>query len=109
MAQIENHGSHDVVVTSVDPVAPAVRVQWSDYVFRPGGDSTGQARPWQDFPARSPAHGMIRLLVTIRKPQQCGPGEPYQSKVNVHWNSLLGSNTTTITLEFAREAFVLCR
>ena len=57
---LENHGSHDVVVTSVDPIAPPVRVQWSDYVVRPGGDETGERRPWRDFPATIPAHGTIR-------------------------------------------------
>jgi hypothetical protein len=68
----------------------------------PGGSLDGQATPWRDFPAFVPAHGTIRLLITIHRPSGCRgrmvprAGGFYSGYHRVHWESLFASHTTTI-------------
>ena len=102
-ASLSNRGAHSVRVTSVETDDIVTDVKWSVYRVVPGGSVDGVSTPWRSFPAIVPANGTIRLLITIHRPAYCDrqretlqPGVFYDGFHVVHWDSLLGSNTTVI-------------
>lgn len=113
---LANRGSHSVKVTSIDRDFAVVRIQWSRYRLGPDDLGTGADTPWHAFPAIIPAHGTIRLLITLHRPRGCPTGPPsvvgriyYGDAYPVHWDSLLGSHTTTIAGGYATDGHVqLC-
>jgi hypothetical protein len=113
---LRNEGSHSVKVTSVNGDMSIVQLKWSKYHIANGDSIFGVDAPWRDFPATIPAHGMIRLQVTISRPSLCrsmpkhGPGGLfYSGTYQVHWQSLLGSRTSTVQTTYAYDYSVqLC-
>jgi hypothetical protein len=106
---IANRGSHSVKITSIETNQIVTAVQWSTYELTAGSSVFGTDTPWRDFPAIVPGdYGVIRLLVTIRRPTHCnavphGPdGVFYSASHIVHWESLLHSHTTATRDEFDR-------
>jgi len=100
---LDNRGSHSVKVTSIERDFAVVRIQWSRYRLGPDDLGTGADTPWHAFPAIIPAHGTIRLLITLHRPRGCPTGPAsvvgriyYGDAYQVHWESLLGSHTTTV-------------
>jgi len=101
IASLHNRGSHSVKVTAVETDDVVTDVRWSSYRTEPGGYVSGIETPWQGFPADIPAHGTIRLLITVHRPAYCRTGSDttgstYSGYHRVHWSSLLGSHTTTV-------------
>jgi hypothetical protein len=101
---VENQGSHSVKVTSIDGDDSVVRIQWSTYRVPPGSPGAGVDTRWHSFPAIVPAHGQVRMLITIHRPPLCpaigrsnGAHLYLSDTYQVHWESLLGSHTTSIT------------
>ncbi len=70
-----NTGKYDVRVTGVDGEDLAA-VQWSVYMSSPGGVVTGSPAPWHDLPVTLHPHQVIRLRLTVRKPN-CAPAQPH--------------------------------
>lgn len=106
-SSLDNLGAHSVSVTSIEPGHIATSVQWSPYRFVPGGLVSGVNTRWRSFPAVVPAHGTIRLLITLRRPTDCrlypysggtSSGNTYNGYHTVHWHSLLHDHTTTMQL-----------
>jgi hypothetical protein len=103
---LENRGAHSVKVTWIELDGIATSIRWSEYRSVAGGDITGVPTPWRPFPAIVPATGRIRLLITIHHPDTCGASaldraaiEPvYRGVHRVHWDSLLHSRTTFVTI-----------
>lgn len=100
---LSNRGEHSVKVTSIDTDDIVTDITWANYRVVPGGSASGIFTPWREFPAIVPANGTIRLLLTIHRPAYCDrpsgtlqPGVFYSGFHVVHWDSLLGSNTTVI-------------
>ena len=100
IASLDNLGSHSVKVNSIETDSVVTRIQWSTY--RVASNVEGANTPWQSFPATVPAHGRIRLLITIHHPGYC-QNEPANSSARyysgihtVHWESLLHHHTTQI-------------
>lgn len=103
ITSLANQGAHSVKVSSVDSENAVVSVTWSTYRTVPGGDISGVAAPWHTFPATVPAHGQIRLLITIHRPSSCdhpqiagSQASSYSGLHRVHWRSLLSAHTTTV-------------
>jgi hypothetical protein len=108
ISTLSNLGDHSVKVTSIDTDRVVSSIRWSSYRFGTDQNVEGVDTPWRPFPAIVPAHGTIRLLITIQHPGNCGsypPGEPSQSSNigqyysglhTVHWDSLLHSHSTVI-------------
>jgi hypothetical protein len=104
MESLTNFGSHSVKITSIETDRVVTAIRWSVYKTVAGGTTYGVNTPWQEFPAIVPGnHGVIRLLVTIRRPINCdavpqGPDGLFYYGVHVvQWESLLGSHTTWIS------------
>jgi hypothetical protein len=101
-AALDNRGAHSVKVTSIDPGPVATDIKWSVYRFIAGGSISGVNTPWRSFPAIIPAHGTIRILVTLHHPAYCSRTQPgtddtvYFGEHQVHWESLLGDRTTGV-------------
>ncbi len=101
---VDNEGSHSVTITSIPTNTIVSRVRWSVYSTSKSHSNLGDTAPWNAFPATVPAHGTIRLLVTINRPAEC-QGQPYGSgaqvlfngQLDVHWKSLLGHHATSIS------------
>ena len=100
MASVSNAGAHSVEITSIDTDDVVSGIRWSSYRMVPGGYVSGVSTPWRAFPATVPAHGVIRLLITIHHPANCSSYEPgtanYSGLHTVHWKSLLRSHSTVI-------------
>lgn len=100
VAMLDNNGSHSVDITSIEPPSEVSDVRWSVYRSVPGGSAAGVNTPWRSFPATVPAHGMIRLLLTVHRPA-CnlnGPGggvsSAFDGSLLVNWRSLLRTHAT---------------
>lgn len=100
IASLANSGSHSVEITSLEPPSEVSDVRWSVFHLVPGGNVEGVDTPWRSFPATVPAHGTIRLLLTVHRPActASGPGGgfsvSYDGTVLVHWRSLLHTHAT---------------
>jgi hypothetical protein len=112
-AALDNRGAHPVKVISIDPGPFATDIEWSVYRFHPGGPLSGMNTPWRSFPATIPAHGTIRLLITLHHPSFCSrvqrgtiDGTCFGDH-EVHWESLLGDRTTEVEL-FADDGIRVC-
>jgi hypothetical protein len=100
IAGLDNHGTHSVKITSIETGDMVSDIRWSVYRLVAGGHITGEPTPWRTFPAIVPAHGTIRLLITLHRPSNCnvypkfdGVSEArYRGDHRVHWESLLGSH-----------------
>jgi hypothetical protein len=94
-------GAHSVKITALDHGDVVSDIRWSTYRVVNGGDVEGVDTPWRRFPAIVPAHGRIRLLITLHHPDDCPsdtkggePGLPrYGGYQRVHWESLLHDHT----------------
>ena len=100
IASVSNAGAHSVEITSIDTDDVVSAIRWSSYRMVPGGNIEGEDTPWRAFPATVPAHGVVRLLITIHHPANCNSYEPgtanYSGLHTVHWDSLLHSHSTEI-------------
>ena len=103
LESVENTGAHSVTITSIDTDGIVTAIRWSTYRMVPGGYVSGVETPWHSFPAVIPAHGTLRLLVTIhRSNAYCQATQPgtltayYTGQHLVHWESLLRSHASTI-------------
>ena len=100
---LQDSGSHAVKVSSVDADRGVTQVRWSVFHTVAEGNAFGNDTPWRSFPATIPAHGTIRLQLTLGRPADCGAHtqdghETYDGSVGVHWRSLLTEHTTTLTV-----------
>ena len=90
-------------VTSIETDAIASRFEWSVYRVVSGGSVDGVRTPWRAFPAVVPAHGTIRLLITIHHPNNCNQfpnqEEQYAADHWVHWESLLHTHRSFLEIE----------
>jgi hypothetical protein len=106
IASLANRGAHSVKVTSIETDQVATKIQWSVYRTVQAGSVSGIDTPWRAFPAVVPAHGTIRLLITIHHPSDCKlhptdtglSKSPYLGTHWVHWQSLLHDHRTLIGL-----------
>ena len=102
VALLGDTGSHTVKVSSVDADPVLARVQWSTYRTVPEGSVQGVDTPWRSFPATIPAHGYVRLLLTLRRPASCKAfyrlhsDGAYDGSLQVHWRSLLRAHTDDV-------------
>jgi hypothetical protein len=104
IGSIDDRGAHSVRITSVDRGGAVGDVRWSVYRLRNGGAISGEPTPWHGFPAVVPAHGTIRLLITIHHPDNCAADPTnhdaslgtYDGGLTVHWESLLHSHTSRV-------------
>jgi len=95
-----------VKITSIETNDVASKIEWSVYRTVNGGNVDGVDLPWRPFPAVVPAHGRIRVLVTIHHPSNCSQYERYDGVRQagydaihwVHWESLLHSHRTLVEL-----------
>jgi hypothetical protein len=97
---IRSDGRFDVRVDRIDLNQYVVAAQWSEYHLSPGGSISGDDRPWRAFPSKLPAHGQIRILVTIRQPDctiNSNKGSVVQH-VTVHWHALGIGHSTPIDI-----------
>lgn len=100
-----NRGAHSVTIISIATDDVVSDIRWSVWRTVPGGYVTGIDMPWHKFPAVVPAHGIIRLLVTIHHPRNCAAYPKvggvstavYAGYHRVRWESLLHSHTTDIS------------
>ncbi len=114
ISSVDNLGSHSVKITSIgtDPIVTSIR--WSAYRIEPGGNAVGIDTPWRSFPAIVPAHGTIRLLITIHHPADCQANPPgtagryYDGYHVVKWESLLHRHTTSIDDRLANRNIAVC-
>lgn len=101
IASLDNSGSHSVEIASIEPPSEVSDVRWSVYRFVPGGYVSGVNTRWRSFPATVPAHGTIRLVLTVHRPactansQGSGGAAAYDGSVRVTWKSLLGTHATS--------------
>ena len=94
---LSNDGAHSVKVTAIDHGDLVSDIRWSTYRVADGGNLEGVDTPWRRFPAIVPAHGTIRLLITVHHADNCAAytkqDEPvlprYGEYHRVHWESLL--------------------
>lgn len=101
---LSNLGAHSVKVTSIERGDMVTSIKWSVYRIVAGGNVEGVPTPWQAFPAIVPAHGSIRLLITIHRPANCSAypsfdgvnGAAYRGTHIAHWDSLLHSHATPV-------------
>jgi len=103
IAAVHNDGAHSVKITSIETDSATSKIQWSRYRVVSGGYVSGVDTPWRAFPAVVPAHGTIRLLVTIHHPSYCRQyadvrEATYDAAHWVHWESLLHSHRTLLDL-----------
>ena len=106
IAAIRNDGAHSVRITSIEPDLVTSKIQWSSYRVVNQGSVFGEDMPWHTFPAVVPAHGTIRVLVTIRHPDNCSAYPEiggvrqvgYGATHWVRWESLLHSHRTLVEL-----------
>lgn len=104
IAALDNDGAHSVTITSIDTGDMVSNIRWSVYRLADGGSIEGVPTPWRNFPAIIPAHGTIRLLITIHHPSNCAAYPTYHGVSDarydgahlVHWKSLLHNHTTPI-------------
>ncbi len=101
MEALYNNGSHAITITSMSSQREVSQIRWSPFTIVGGGTLGPQGAQWQDFPAVIPAHGVIRLLVTVHKPANCPPQSehvavPYRPVHEVRWKSLLWSHSTSL-------------
>ena len=103
---LTNLGSHSVKVTSIETGPIAARIEWSVYRLVNAGSVYGLRRPWHTFPATIPAHGTIRLLITIHHPSNCDQYPKFHGVSDarylpthwVHWESLLHDHSTLVDI-----------
>lgn len=99
---VDNNGSFAVHIDKVifGPDPAQVAAQWSPFRFQPGGDVSGEALPLRNFGATIPAHGRIRVVITLRQPN-CANGAwagwSFRA-ITVKWSALLHTHTTTLTV-----------
>ncbi len=106
LSLLDDRGAKPVTVTSIDTGGAIADVRWSTYRFVDNGSAFGVEAPWRAFPATVPAHGTIRLLVTVRHPGDCnayptaqGVSEaPQVASLVVHWQSPLGAHVDEVEL-----------
>lgn len=114
LASLRNTGSHAITISWISSDETVSNIAWSQYSVVPGGDLTGQPRPWRNFPASIPAHGTIRLLVTVRRPPECASLAPgtsmmFGGQYTVHWRSWLFRHSTTVsTLLLGNTSIQIC-
>lgn len=104
IASLDNRGAHSVKITSIETGDMVSDIRWSVYRVVNGSSVEGVATPWRRFPAIVPAHGTIRLLITLHHPSNCSAYPSYHGVSDarysgihpVHWNSLLHSHTTLV-------------
>jgi hypothetical protein len=100
-AALDNDGSHAVRISSIKPPQGVSDVRWSVYHFEPGGNISGVDTPWRSFPATIPAHGTIRVQLTVHRPacpentQDGGVSIAYDGTLLVSWRSLLRTHATS--------------
>jgi hypothetical protein len=111
IASIGNLGAHSVKITSIETGDMVGSIRWSAYRVVAGGSVEGVATPWSGFPAVVPAHGTIRLLITIHHPNNCnaypkyhGVSEgAYSGNHIVHWDSILHRHATQVDVLVGRD------
>jgi hypothetical protein len=104
IASFDDLGAHSVKITSIEPGDMVSDIRWSVYRLVAGGNASGVATPWHAFPAIVPAHGTIRLLITIHHPNNCNAYPEYHGVRDVtydgqhivHWESLLHTHATLV-------------
>jgi hypothetical protein len=109
IASLDNLGAHSVKITSIETDDIVSDIRWSVYRVVADGNIDGLATPWRAFPAIVPAHGTIRLLITIRHPNNCSSYPEYGGVREamyggahvVHCESLLHSHTTLVDVLLA--------
>lgn len=112
VALLEDTGSHTVKVSSVDADTAVTGVQWSTYRTALEGNVQGVDTAWRAFPATIPAHGFVRLLLTLRRPASCvaydrlhGDGA-YDGSLQVHWRSLIRAHSDNVMV--LGDPFTIC-
>lgn len=116
IASLDNPGAHSVKVTSIDTGDMVSNIRWSAYRFVAGGSNTGVETPWRAFPASVPAHGTIRLLITIHHPSNCSAYPKFQGVSDasygghhvVHWESLLHRHATLVDVLSLDQGIGVC-
>src|SRR4051812_7041675 len=78
LISLENLGAHSVKITSIQTGDIVSEIRWSVYHAVAGGSISGVATPWRAFPAIVPAHGAIRLLITMHHPGNCSAFPKYR-------------------------------
>jgi hypothetical protein len=116
-----NDGSHPLTIDGVEPAyrtdkifdGPVVTaVSWATYREWPGGLVNGRPTRSEPFPAHLPAHGIVKIRFTVRKPS-CPPTARggyvgIGPAVRVHWDAMISSHTTVIDPGLDDYAIVLC-
>lgn len=105
-ATLSNYGSHAVTISGLrygqyrDLV---IDIQWSTWNLAPEGSIFGVDTPWHSFPATVPGNGSIRVLISIRRPADCGNfqgmgvgGDYFNGGMVVQWKSLLHTHSTDV-------------
>lgn len=106
ISSLDNAGAHSVKITAIDHGPLVSDIRWSSYRLLPDSSLEGAATPWRRFPAVVPAHGTIRLLITVHHPANCSaytkadqPVLPrYGGYHRVHWDSLLDDHVSWLDL-----------
>ncbi len=101
MMGVRSTGPVPVRIDGVDLDHVVVSARWSLYHLTPGGAISGDARPWREFNATLPAHGELRLMVTIRQldcavPANHGQGFDY---ITVRWHALGIGHSTRLNFQ----------
>ena len=99
---VRNDGAHSVEITSIPTNAVVSAVRWSTYRMT-SRSNLGAAEPLHHFPAIVPAHGQLRLVITIHRPPSCqhtpartAGGSSWTGALSVHWKSLLHTHISII-------------
>jgi hypothetical protein len=113
IAFLDNRGAHSVKITSIENGDMVRQIRWSVYRVVNGGSAFGVATAWHAFPAIVPAHGSIRLLITLQHPSNCSAYPKYRGVRDVtytgghlvHWESLLHKHTSLVEVMSGAAAF----